>query len=570
MKNCLLILSVSILTLFSARAQRFEWAVGQGSQVQDEGKAIATDVIGNVYSTGVFRYTADFDPGAGTAELSSSGDNEIYVQKLNAKGEFVWAKQLGGSGWEYARAIAVDANGNVYVAGNYNGTADFDPNPQATSTLTAVGGDDIFVVKLNSSGNLVWAKSMGGNTTDEAYSLAVDGSGNVYATGRFQGTADFDPGAGTANLTVSGSSDDIFLCKLDASGNYVWAKQIGGGGNDFGMSAALNRAGSAVYLAGYYWGSVDFDPGAPTLTLAAMGASDVFVAKFSTADGALQWAKGVGGSGYDLGYAVAVDEAENVYYTGAFESTVDFNPDATGTDELASAGGADIFIAKLSASGNYMWAKRFGSAMPEWGQAIATDIENNIYCTGFFQGTVDFDPGTGVTELVSAGGEDVFVGKFNAAGVMQWAGGMGGANAMFGDRGQAITVSNTGDVLTTGWFYDSGDFDPGSGTTTLTSQGSFDIFVHKFSQPITGVQETISDNSLHISPNPAGAEITVSLPEGATYLTILDALGKTVMTRELPLLSGYFRCSVADLPIGVYSVRVLGQGVMQTGMFIRP
>lgn len=569
MKNCLLILSASVLTLFSARAQRFEWAASQGSQVQDEGRAIATDVAGNVYSTGVFRYTADFDPGSGTAELSSAGDNEIYVQKLNAAGEFVWAIQLGGSGWEYARAIAVDAIGNVYVAGNYNGTADFDPSPQVTSALTAAGGDDIFVVKLNSSGNLLWVKSMGGSTTDEAYSLAVDGSGNVYTTGRFQGIADFDPGIETASLTASGSSDDIFLCKLDASGNYRWAKQIGGGGNDFGMSVALNRAGSAVYVTGYYSGSVDFDPGAPTVTLPALGASDVFIAKFTTADGALQWAKGVGGSGYDLGYAVAIDETENVYYTGAFESAVDFNPDAAGTDELTSAGGADIFIAKLNVAGNYVWAKRFGSAMPEWGQAIAADLENNIYCTGFFQGTVDFDPGAGVIELVSVGGEDVFISKLNAAGAMQWAAGMGGAHGMFGDRGQAIAVSNAGDVLTTGWFYGSGDFDPGSNTTTLTSQGSFDIFVHKFSQPITGVQEGVSGNPLHISPNPAATEITVPLPEGATYLTIVDALGKTVMTRELSLPSEYFRCSVSDLPTGVYSVRVLGQSVMKMAIFVR-
>jgi hypothetical protein len=161
---------------------------------------VVTDSSGNVYTTGFFSGTVDFDPGAGTANLTSAGSDDSFISKLDSGGNYVWAKQLGGISAELAIGISVDSSGNVYTTGTFQGTADFDPGA-GTANLTSAGGDDSFISKLDSSGNYVWAKQLGSTGADVAYGVSVDSSGNVYTTGFFSGTVDFDPGAGTANLT---------------------------------------------------------------------------------------------------------------------------------------------------------------------------------------------------------------------------------------------------------------------------------------------------------------------------------------------------------------------------------
>ena len=138
--------------------------------------------------------------------------------------------KFGGTLTDQSYSIVVDSSGNVYTTGRFNGTADFDPGP-GTANLVSSGSTDVFVSKLNSAGELVWVKQLGGTSTagDFSESVAVDSSGNVYTTGWFNGTADFDPGAGTANLVSAGNSD-VFVSKLDSTGTFVWAKQLSGTG----------------------------------------------------------------------------------------------------------------------------------------------------------------------------------------------------------------------------------------------------------------------------------------------------------------------------------------------------
>ncbi|MBN4062501.1 T9SS type A sorting domain-containing protein, partial [Bacteroidales bacterium AH-315-I05] len=212
---------------------------------------------------------------------------------------------------------------------------------------TSAGGNDIFVLKLNPSGNFIWAKATGGSSNDFGYSMALDASGNVHATGYFTGTADFDPGAGTSNLTSTGGSD-VFIQKLDASGNFVWAKAIGGTTNDIGYSISLASDGS-VHTTGSFTGTVDFDPGADAFNITSTGSTDIFIHQLD-ASGNFTSAKQVGGSISDVAYSISLDAAENVYITGFFYGTVDFNPD-TGTLNLTSVGASDIFFTKYC-SGN--------------------------------------------------------------------------------------------------------------------------------------------------------------------------------------------------------------------------
>ena len=483
-----------VLSLISAQGAfadgNFVWARAMVGTERDYGYGIAVDSAGNVYTTGLFSGTVDFDPGTGTYNLTSAGWADIFVSKLDSSGNFGWAKRMGGTSGDWGLGIAVDSAGNVYTTGVFRGTADFDPGP-GTYNLTEAGGGDIFVSKLDSSGNFVWAKSVGGGTSldsDKGRGIAVDSVGNVYTTGWFSDTVDFDPGTGTYNLTSAGSYD-IFVSKLDSSGNFVWAKSMGGTSGSRAHAIAVDSAAN-VYTTGLFSGTVDFDPGAGTYNLTSTDSpyneSDIFVSKLDSG-GNFVWAKSMGGTSGDWGLGIAVDSAGNVYTTGVFRGTADFDPGA-GTYNLTLAGDErDIFVSKLDPSGNFVWAKSMGGTSEAMGYAIATDSAGNVYTTGPFSDTIDFDPGTGAYNLTSAGSYDIFVSKLDPSGNFVWAKSMGGTGW---DNGYAIAVDSTGNagnVYTTGRFEGTVDFDPGlAGTYNLTSAGYSDIFVSKLTDDFDG------------------------------------------------------------------------------------
>ncbi|HRI59544.1 MAG TPA: SBBP repeat-containing protein, partial [Saprospiraceae bacterium] len=435
----------------------------------EQGRAIARDASGNVYVTGYFNGIADFDPGAGTASLSSAGGQDIFIAKYDASGNYVWAKQVGGPQTDMANGIAVDGSGNVYIPGYLIGTADFDPGP-GTTNLNSAYNEDVFIAKYDASGNYVWAKKVGGTTDDIGYGIAVDGSGNVHITGYFKGSnVDFDPGAGTANLSSAPSGKDVFIAKYDASGNYVWAKQVGGTTDElvYGYGIAVDGSGN-VHITGSFEGfNVDFDPGAGTANLDAdFYISDIFIAKYDVS-GNYVWAKRVGGTSNDIGYGIAVDGSGNVHMTGYFQgSNVDFDP-GVGTANLNSAGSPDIFLAKYDASGNYLWANQVGGTAYDIGYGVAVDGSGNAYMTGYFSGSnVDFDPGAGTTNL-SAAFEDIFLAKYDASGNYVWA---KQVNGPLNDAGTGIAVDGSGNAHITGYFSGkNADFDPGAGTASLNA-----------------------------------------------------------------------------------------------------
>ena len=255
-----------------------------GGVGEDFGRAIAVDSSGNIYTTGHFSGTVDFDPGAGTTNLTSAGVGDIFVSKLNSLCAFVWAKRIGGTILDEGKSVAVDSSGNVYTTGYFAGTGDFDPGA-GTANLISADGDAVFVSKLNSTGDFVWAKQFNGDPGQHGYAIKVDSSGNVYTAGYFQGTVDFDPGAGTANLTSAGSTD-VFVSKLDSTGVFVWAKKLGSNGFNIAYSVAVDSTGN-VYTTGQFAGTGDFDPGAGTANLVSAGDADVFVSKLSSAGAAV-------------------------------------------------------------------------------------------------------------------------------------------------------------------------------------------------------------------------------------------------------------------------------------------
>jgi len=240
-----------------------QWAKSMGGAYSDGGYGIAVDGDGNTYVTGSFGYTADF----GSYNLTSADGYDIFVAKLDSGGTVQWAKSMGGASYDYGYDIAVDGDGNAYVSGSFNDTADF-----GSYNLTSAGDSDIFVTKLDSGGTVQWAKRMGGASTDSGFfGIAVDGDGNAYVTGSFNDTADF----GSYNLTTAGYGD-IFVTKLDSGGTVQWAKSMGGPQTDKGAGIAVDGDGN-VYVSGWFHSTADFG----SYSLTSAGRDDIFVAKLA-------------------------------------------------------------------------------------------------------------------------------------------------------------------------------------------------------------------------------------------------------------------------------------------------
>ncbi|HEY8748507.1 MAG TPA: SBBP repeat-containing protein, partial [Tepidisphaeraceae bacterium] len=397
--------------------------------------------------------------------------------------------------------VATDGAGNVYMAGRFSGTVDFDPSA-ATSNLSSVGGADTFVAKFNSAGKFIWARDIGVPTPSSAtvLAIAVDGAGNVYTTGEFHGTVDFDPGAGVFNLNSvsapsAGATADIFVSKLDTNGNFVWARAMGGSGEDSGNSIAVDGSGN-VYTTGGFDGfrsnnDADFDPGpARTFTLTSNGNFDAFISKLDS-NGNFTWARGISGPGEALPTGIAVDAGANVYTTGKFFGTVDFDP-GPGSFNLSVSDifNSATFVSKLDSSGQFVWAhgffanpfNGFGAAEIS-GAGIAADATGNVYITGFFNGGVDFGPGSFLqadftfTDPFGPSRLDGFIVKLDKSGGFLWAHQTGGISD---DGFSAIALDSLNNVYAIGSFHDTVDFDPGPETVNLTSLGFLDIIVSKF------------------------------------------------------------------------------------------
>jgi hypothetical protein len=539
------------------KAQDFVWARQAGGISNDVGYGIAVDNSGNVHTIGYFQGTVDFDPGPATFNLTSFGQYDIFIKKLDASGNLIWAKQLGGTGYDLGLSIAIDNLGNVYTTGYFSNTVDFDPGA-GTFNLTSTGGIDVFISKLDSSGNFIWAKHIEGTENKMGYSLAIDNSGNVYTAGYFQGTVIVDPSIGNVNLTSAGGAD-IFICKFNSSGNFEWVKQIGGTDNDFGFSLALDVSGN-IYTAGVFEGTVDFDPSVGTNNLTSSGGRDAFISKLDVS-GNLIWAKNFGGINDEQARSIAIDASGNVYITGHFEGTADFDP-SVGTFSLTSAGDQDIFINKLDVSGNFVWAKRMGGANNDSGRSLAIDGSGNIYTTGYFRGTTDFDPGSGAFNLTSAGGADIFIHKLDASGNFVWAKQIGSSSD---EETLSIAIDGSGNIYTTGYFQGTLDFDPGAGTFNLNSAGGWDFFVHKMSQSTLSIYEYNTINT-NIYPNPANDYLQIDT-ENNLGVEIYSLEGKLMDGKQI---NTNTRIDISQYNNGIYLIKLINEnGMMSHHKFIK-
>jgi hypothetical protein len=391
-------------------AGNFLWAKTWGGLEAEVGNDVAVDSSGNVYVTGYFTGTVDFDPGVGVDNHTSAGNWDMFMSKFDSGGTFLWAKTWGGPGIDDCMAVAVDSSDNAYVTGHFRQTVDFDPGGGEDSHKTN-GLDDVFLSRFDSSGDFLWAKTWGGPSDDDGYDVAVDGAGNPYVIGCYTLTVDFDPGSGVDERDSNGVTD-VFLSKFDPSGNVLWTDTWGGIWGDEGFGVAVDDSGNAS-ATGDFIDKVDFDPGSGVDIRTSHGYKDAFLSRFDSS-GALLWVRTWGGSssGTDAGSGIAIDGLGNAYVIGSFMGTADFDP-GSGKDDHVSNGGNDSFLSRIDSSGDFIWARTWGGITEYEGPSdVATDDSGSSYVTGYFSDTADFDPGDGVDNHTPNGFQDAFLSRF--------------------------------------------------------------------------------------------------------------------------------------------------------------
>jgi hypothetical protein len=485
----LFLLLICLINDIKSQSVTAIWADTIGSSAEDRSYGIAKDDLGNIYISGWFGGTVDFDPGPGIFNLASAGMRDVFVMKLDNSGSFMWAKGMGGTGDDYCFSVTVDHSGNVYTTGSFVGNADFDPGIGVFHIYSgATYRPGIFISKLSSSGSFIWAKAIAGGGSGRGNSIETDPSGNIYITGTFGGTLDFDPGPGVYNFTGGGS--EMFVSKFDPAGNFKWVKSFSGNAGGFSLAMAVDAAGN-VFTTGYFCGTHDFDPGSGTYNLTSTGYSAIFISKLD-ASGNFIFAKAM--TTYSMmasGFSIAVDPTGNIYTTGYIDDTTDFDP---GPGIYKLWGGSSMFISKLDSSGNFVWAKNAGPTGSSNGYSIKVDGANDIYVTGSFLDTVDFDPGPGVFNLASTATYltyDAFISKFDDSGNFIWAKGLGTAEHNFGE---SLVIDSDKNIFVTGYSH------------PVNGWSASNIFISKFCQmetpEITGLTSICEGDSVLLTASP--------------------------------------------------------------------
>jgi len=474
---------------------------------------------------------------------------------------FQFGKKGGGSSSDYGYGIATDNAGNVYTAGCYKLASTFD-----NINVISAGDFDIFIAKYSPAGNLIWFKTAGGNSKDEADKVFIGEDGNIYVGGMFSTTAQFDG----ITLTSAGveQGEDIFLAKLNPEGEYQWVKQYGGTSQDFildmgminndvfitgqyygtftapggislpsngGSSKFVMRIGAdgmpvwakntggnpyialstdRFYMAGIFGGTYNFDG----TTLTSNGPADLFLGAYNL-DGTQLWVKQFGGTGSENMRSLAFDRNSNsIYWAGCFQNTM-----AMGSNNLISVGQYDIFISRFDANGNNIWAKSAGGTNFDFANASTVDAQGNLYISGYCMETSTF----GNVNVVSAGQGDIYVAKYNANGEFQWVQ-TGGSSAQ--DVGNCLKFDNSGNLYLTGFFSGGASF----GNVSLSSNGVADFILLKIAAITTvhSPRETLNSFRLNQNyPNPFNPSTKISFDifsSGYVKLSVIDVDGKKV------------------------------------------
>jgi hypothetical protein len=508
----------------------FDWAYhanGTGALYAND---ITSDESNNIYTTGNFQQVSDFHGDTNVISLTSNGVSDVFVTKHDRYGNLLWAKGFGGGTADSGNSIVTDSLGNVYVAGTFSGTVDFDPGLGILS-ISSMFSLDPFVCKFDSLGNLIWAKSFEGDYLEYAGGVTVDSDLNLIVCGGFNGSIDFDPGPGT-NILTSNNGSDGYACKLNSNGDFIWVAQFLSSNGSYSNKSVKTDEYDNVILGGHFRDTLDSDPAIGVMNLISDGSKDGFVIKLNSF-GQYVWAKRIGGASIEEISKIAIGPTNEVVATGMFNGNTDFDPSPS-VSAFNSNGSADGFLLKLDEVGDFVWAKQFGGA--NFDESIGVDIDENgaVYSSGLFTGPIDLDPGIGtliITPAISS--YAMFVSMLDSSGNHLWAEAIEGAPTGGGIIPSSLTIDNLKNLVICGEFWNDVDFDPGIGTHIISNPSLYDAYTVKLNQCYS--DSVIIQEACNSFTSPSGKYVWYST--GVYYDTIVNYLGcDSLMTFDLTVI----------------------------------
>lgn len=517
------------------------------------------DTQGNVYMTGVFMGTIDFDPGPAVQTLSTNSQlNDIFIFKADSLGNFLWVKQLqGDSSQDAVYDIEISSiNGELYITGQFTNTVDFDPGA-GVYNLTSSGGYDIFVLKLDSAGNFIWAQSFGSPNSEHVrcITLSEENNGNFFLVGASNDSIDLDPGPGIYYSKVN----ENFIIKIDINGNFIWARSL----HAYITDLIIDPVNYNMILTGYFNDTTDFDPGPGVNNLTG----DVLEIFMLCLDSAAQfnWVNHLGIGAEGSGIKLDLDPAGNIYLVGRLESAGDFDP-GPGIFNLSTAGNFDMFICTFDNNGNFITAGNMGGLNQDYVWDIAAVSPAEVYIIGSFDVTADMDPGPGNYVLTSNGDDDAFILKTDILLNLKWAFNYGNAGYDFFGN---IDKDLNGSLLVTG-IGSSGGITIGNINLPTNGIGGNVIYGKINPDLVTGDSELSKTSKILLSPNPANEIINLqfnNIMTGFSKITISDLTGR-IFFSEKTTRSSVCNIKTSNWPPGMYLLHSHIDGVLYVSKFI--
>ncbi len=289
--------------------------------------------------------------------------------------------------------IQVYPDGDILTSGRFRGLTDFDIDSNQFALLTqSANNGGVFIARYSPQGTLRWVKPITSPSGVTIRALEMDALGNIYITGSFQPTISFSPSDPSQTYVGAASNNaNGYLAKLDTAGQLIWVRFFMGNSIDTGMKLKLNSLGQVIVL-GHASQTVVFDSTASNATLITAGAGDIFVAAYTQSNGQFLWMKQFFGVGFDNARGLALDSQNNIYLMGDFTSTFNF-PSTPLPTPVASSGGNDVFVAKLSATGAFMWGKKIAGTSTDLGADLQLSGDSLLLVSGSFRFNFNFDQG---------------------------------------------------------------------------------------------------------------------------------------------------------------------------------
>jgi len=533
MKQRLFYLAIAFAFSCLGTAQTFNWGKSFGGISEDTVRNMVVDSQGNCYITGYFAKTAIFQEGQNPISLSTDifGFSDIYVAKINAEGVVLWAKSFGGPDHDYGNGIALDAQGNILITGIFTQTAMFNPGGEG-GELTSNGFQDLFVLKLNQDGNFIWVKGFGSPNYEESVSVATDATGNVYLTGYFFSSIDFDPSENEYIMNVTSDSSNGFIMKMNAAGEFVWAKQIGASGASYSGSVKVAQNGE-IYVLGAFTGATDLNPAANGEFLVESAGKDIYLLRLDATGNFLNayTSAVLNESSTTEAPRFTTDALGNIFIIGNFMGTVNFDPMQNGSGFTLSTDGFlyNSFVLKISPEGTPAWVKKITGNGMTLTYDIAVSAQNNILISGYFTGSAEF--GTINIAQQSPNYMDSFFAKMNANGEFQSANSFAGTG---GADGHEIELGPENSIYLSSAYHETVDLNPLEGELTMAAAGNegyADIYLIKLTDEVLGLPENHTASNTVIYPNPAGNFIQIAGKEnfaGQGY-QLYDISGRQVL-----------------------------------------